>query len=223
ANPQVRFYASPEDAAGTERPQTGLSWYDAAMYCRWLSEQEGIPEDQMCYPPIPEILKCADGLTPLRLPPDHLSRKGYRLPTEAEWEFASRAGADGPRYYGDGDDLLPAYAWFIHNSHERTWPVGQKKPNDFGLFDTLGNAFECCQGTYRAFRPGTRGRPAGDEEDRTPMTDRVNRVMRGGSYTYTAANQRAASRLTNRPPARLQTDGFRIARTCDPPETQPSP
>jgi serine/threonine protein kinase/formylglycine-generating enzyme required for sulfatase activity len=123
-----------------ETPALGLTWYEAAQYCRWLSEQEKLPESEMCFPSIAEIEKHKKDRTEVPLPRDYLSRKGYRLPTDAEFEYVCRAGATTSRFYGSGDDLLTYYAWYRDNSANQPWPVGQKKPNDFGFFDVLGNA-----------------------------------------------------------------------------------
>ena len=82
---------------------------------------------------------------------DYLQRRGYRLPTEAEWEYACRSGAQTSRYYGTSDHLLAKYAWFLDNSDFRAGPVGMKKPNDFGLFDMLGDAWEWCDGVFELY------------------------------------------------------------------------
>src|SRR6516225_191938 len=113
-------------------PVVGIDWYMAARYCNWLSKKEGIPEEEWCY----EIHG-----NEFRLKANYLSRRGYRLPTEAEMEFATRAGASTARYYGETEELLPKYAWYLRNSQEQTWPVGSLKPNDLGLFDVQGNVW----------------------------------------------------------------------------------
>jgi formylglycine-generating enzyme required for sulfatase activity len=125
----------------TDRPILHISWYDAAAYCNWLSEREGLPKEQWCYLPN-EKGQYADGM---RLAPDILKRKGYRLPTKAEWEYACRAGTRTSWCCGRTRDLLLHYAWVSNNSLSLTHPVGQLKPNAFGLFDMHGNASEWCQ------------------------------------------------------------------------------
>jgi formylglycine-generating enzyme required for sulfatase activity len=139
----VRSYAPTPDC-----PMIKVDWYDAARYCNWLSHQEGIPEAQWCYP---------EDIRPgMRLPRDYLARTGYRLPTDAEWEYACRAGSAASRFYGGSETLLAYYAWFAENAGKRAHPVGLLKPNDLGLFDMLGNCFDWTQDPFggpRARRP----------------------------------------------------------------------
>lgn len=118
-------------------PQILMTWFEAAQYCNWLSQQDGIPKKEWCYPTLDEI---KEGMT---LPKDYLNRTGYRMPTEAEWEYATRAGASTSRFYGETEELLREYAWYTGSIfNERPYPVGQLKPNDFGLFDVYGNVWE---------------------------------------------------------------------------------
>jgi formylglycine-generating enzyme required for sulfatase activity len=81
----------------------------------------------------------------MKLAANYLKRSGYRLPTEAEMEFATRGGSVTSRYYGETEELLSNYAWYNKNGRDRSWPVGGKKPNDLGLFDVRGNVFTWCQ------------------------------------------------------------------------------
>src|SRR5262245_18114614 len=111
------------DKSDRDEPIIGVTWFEAAQYCRWLSEQERIAKDQMCYPPVDQI---KEGMI---MPADYLARTGHRLPTEAEWESVCRAGAGTSRHYGVAEELLRDYAWYAQNAHGRAHPVGSKKPN----------------------------------------------------------------------------------------------
>jgi serine/threonine protein kinase/formylglycine-generating enzyme required for sulfatase activity len=211
ANPSISHYYERRESPDPDGPILWVSWYQAAQYCRWLSEQEEIADDQMCYPPIDQI---KEGMS---LPADYLQRTGYRLPTEAEWEFACRAGAATRRFYGISEELLGHYGWYSATSSDRAWPGGLLKPNDFGLFDVLGNAAEWTH-SWAAYYPGNTGNPIDDREEPrlavggNPADDRLTR---GGAYNKPALAARSASRTRVRPgvPAAATSIGFRVART----------
>jgi len=134
--------------------------------------------------------------------------KKYRLPSESEWEYAARAGSSTKYSFGDSDANLAQYAWYGGNSKDRTHKVGQKKPNDFGLYDMHGNVWEWCEDWYI------------DNYNNTPRNQIENnkgkkqyRVLRGGSWYDTSNNLRSAYRNGNFPTSRDYSNGFRLART----------
>jgi formylglycine-generating enzyme required for sulfatase activity len=213
AHPEVKHHYTREFSPEEDGPITNLTWYEAAQYCRWLSEQEGVPESEMVYPSVADIEKCQAAVTPLRLPANYLKRKGYRLPTEAEWEFAARAGGRTSRYYGSSVELLPRYAWYLNNSEERTWSVGQKRPNDLGLFDLHGNVWQWCQESIWQYRPGSKELPTGDEDDKRYIKSELSRALRGGAFANLAPFLRSAYRLDVAPVMRYLGTGLRVART----------
>ena len=195
----------------SEGPWVGPDWYTAAHYCNWISEQEGLPKNQWCYLPN-EAGAYAEGMT---IPADVLERTGYRLPTEAEWEYACRAGALTSRYYGHSIALLDAYARYAANSNERAWMCGSLLPNDLGLFDMLGNVYEWCQDSTNA--SASRPSKKGITDDVIHIYEHVNeknpRLLRGGSFLSVPAFVRSALRSWFAPAYRDTYLGFRPSRT----------
>ncbi|MGO9114530.1 MAG: SUMF1/EgtB/PvdO family nonheme iron enzyme, partial [Thermoguttaceae bacterium] len=202
-NPDVVRFDSEEYGLTDDCPQVGVGWYDAARYCNWLSESEGIPKEQWCYEPNAQG-KYAEGMKPAA---DYLRRGGYRLPTEAEWEYACRSGTEASRYYGLSVKLLPKYSWFLDNSDNRVWPVGMKIPNDYGLFDMLGNVHQWCDNLYENYAVSD------DPGSPSVVGDKARRVSRGGSFNLPASHVRSAYRPRDVPPSRYVSFGFRAART----------
>jgi eukaryotic-like serine/threonine-protein kinase len=198
----VKAYVKTEDSA-----LVGVNWYVAAQYCNWLSEQQGIPKDQWCYEPNKQG-KYAAGM---RAKDKFWQLTGYRLPTEAEWEYACRAGTVTSRYYGFTDGLLSQYAWYVPKGGNQTWPVGQLEPNDYGLFDMYGNVIEMCFDVMGLY--SHKGDVVEDRPSTQPVEDSDNRALRGGAYSLPADRLRSADRDGVQPGQTDVAIGFRLART----------
>jgi len=149
----------------------------------------------------------------IKIEPDFLERSGYRLPTEAEWECACRAGAVTSRTYGGSVALLGKYSWYSQNSQDRAWPCGQVKPNDLGLFDLLGNVYEWCQDQLGS-SPANDYAIAQLMANGSMVREKDPGLFRGGAFTDHAANVRSAYRNWVQPWNRSNNLGFRLARTC---------
>ena len=176
-------------------PIESVSWFDAVAFCNELSRQEGL---KPFFTINSEPVKVPDWNGP-----------GYRLATEAEWEYACRAGTTTRFSLGDHENVLGEHAWYGKNSRSRTHPVGEKKPNPFGLFDMHGNVWEWCWDwsdlSYYNIE-STSIDPKG------PKTGKA-RVLRGGSWNNDALVFRSASRNWDEPAVRNRYCGFRVART----------
>ncbi len=188
-------------------PVVSVSWYEAVAYCNWLSEHVGlesayvIDRDQSDPNNLNEednqkwTVRVVDGVA------------GYRLPSEAEWEYACRAATTTRYSFGDQEDQLSEYAWFEDNSDSHAHPVGAKKPNAWGLYDMHGNVWEWCQDWFGEsyYEEMVDSNPKGPDRG-------SNRVYRGGSWNFDARDCRSAYRPGDDPGNRNGYLGFRLAR-----------
>jgi formylglycine-generating enzyme required for sulfatase activity len=176
-------------------PVQSVSWLDAVKFCNWLSRREGRP---ICYTASTNAAGEIEW---------HWDREagGYRLPTEAEWEYACRAGSQSSWAFGDDEGLLGEYSWYYYNSRDRSWPAGSKLPNAWGLFDMHGNVWEWCQDWFGAYPEEAEPVP-----DPTGPDEGQSRVLRGGAWNRTAERCRSAYRSNGHPTYRNIGIGFRV-------------
>jgi formylglycine-generating enzyme len=188
-----------------KKPVERARWIDAKQYCNERSALEGL---KPCYNEKTPEWDC------------DYAANGYRLPTEAEWEYAAKAGANGAYDFGQADKLRQ-YSWFAENADEKTHAAGQKKPNRWGFYDMYGNVSEWCEDVYEPayYKNSPAENPTGPK---SPAKD-PQRVMRGGSWKSTPEMCRATFRTgqkTGNTDACFFTDycGFRCVRRITPEE-----
>ena len=168
--------------------------------------------DQWCYLPNDDDA-FAEGM---RIPANVLDRTGYRLPTEAEWEYACRAGTATSRYHGLSTELLAEYARYHANSDDHAWPGGDRLPNDLGLFDMLGNVYEWCHDREGTLRPSRKGRFSDMTTTAEVVVNKNVRILRGGDFYVPSADARSARHAGDAPSFESTNVGFRVARTLTP-------
>lgn len=179
-----------------------VSWYDAAAYCNWLSQRDDIPKEQWCY----ETNEKGNYSEGMKTSANFKQRTGYRLPTDAEWEYVCRANTRTAFSFGDPEELLERYGWYMQNSRNRSWPVGRLRPNALGAFDMHGNDCEWCQD--RLERKSER-RSDGSE---TVKRDSIC-VLHGGAFDVRPSDVRSDFRLFYGAGQLGGNLGFRPART----------
>ena len=178
---------NPSHALGHNLPVTMVSWFDAIDYCNRRSLEEGLT---------PAYTRNGNDVIWDR------SANGYRLPTEAEWEYACRAGSVTLFYSGTTVDTV---GWHSVNSGRQIQPVGQKEPNSWGLYDMHGNVLEWCWDWLDEYSREAKIDPQG------PYSG-SSRVYRGGSWLFEPSHLRSAFRFGNHPNLRVSLVGFRVVR-----------
>lgn len=172
---------NPSFFRGDKRPVESVDWNDAVEFCELLSN----------------------------LAEERAAGRNYRLPTEAEWEMACRAGTTTNFYFGDDARQAEDHAWYVANSNKRTHDVGQKKPNPFGLYDMNGNVWEWCSDWHSSRYPtGPLTDPTGPEGGR-------NKTTRGAGYINSVDGVRAQDRGTYPPETKYAWQGFRVVMVVD--------
>ena len=176
-------------------PVQRVTWYDAAAYCNWLSKLDGILEPEWCYVPN-EDGEYAAGMS---IRADFLQRTGYRLPTHPEWSLACRGGTDSDYFFGVTRELCNNYAWHLGNANGFMHAVGTKLPNDFGIFDSHGNAWEWSLGDFSVVKLG-------------PVDDESSRSLFGGALNSTRSNIRSGANTSDIANGDSNYNGFRVVR-----------
>ena len=200
-----QFAAKPSDGG------FGADWYDSVAFCRWLGEQSGMLEGDQSYAAPESLAKEEYPREPNpsanwapRDWPLQLGRPGFRLPTDSEWEVASRSGVRTAYGYGGEAGILGRFGWFQENSGKHGHPPREHRPSICGMFDMHGNLYEWTHDWYGDYEEGNVVDPMESEMG-------SSRVNRGGSWSYDAADCRAANRNSYVPSDRTISFGFRVA------------
>jgi sulfatase modifying factor 1 len=184
---------NPSDTAkgiGNNYPVNKVNWNEAIEYCNALSRKEGLT---------PVYSGSGESISM------NINANGYRLPTEAEWEFAARGGNASRDYTYSGGNTVGAVGWIRDNSGNKNHPVGGKQANELGLYDMSGNVWEWCWDWYGDYTSGSQSDPVG-------MSSGADRVLRGGGWYRSSSNGRSANRDYDNPSRRYNTLGFRVVR-----------
>ena len=190
--------ANPSSFKGPGKPVDTVTWTDAVLYCNLRSRAEGL---EPCYHEESGRWQC------------DFEANGYRLPTEAEWEYACRAGTESEYYFGSDLGTLRKHAWYTDNSFKQTHVVGQKEPNPWGLYDMYGNVAEWCNDVYgeNYYKTSPSQNPRGPEKGEI-------KVLRGGGWQDRADNLRSSWRAGENSSfvdaCLMDSMGFRCARNA---------
>lgn len=184
--------SNPSKWKGNSLPVERVSWYDAVEYCNQLSQKEGLTP---CYSGSGVEIMC------------NWKANGYRLPTEAEWEYAAKGGSLSKRFTYSGSNDLGIVGWHSGNSGSKTHAVGLKKPNELGIHDMSGNVWEWCWDRYEKlyYAKSVVIDPRGSDSG-------LYRVLRGGAWYFAKEQSEVSYRNANVTETKLNRGGFRIVR-----------